>query len=1060
MLNIRLSNRLDVLARQLAGNLLHLQPADPMASVSIIIPNRDTARWLSVHLAESTGIAANLDYQLPSEWIWNYIRILQPDLPEHLPSDREPMTWSLYELLREDDILSQFENLNLYLSHRDEDLIEQFRWQLAEELAGVFDQYLVYRPEMMVRWEKKEYQRQEEKWQGKLWKLLVRKWNSKEAGKAHQHRAHHFQQLIQAIDSGNRDWPSSVHLFNPGLLAQPYLRLISKLQNESDIYLYQVHPCEQGAREGSPDENSSELMNSFGMEAAQIEELLEEWISDDESRKIYTGRLFTDQKNNLTRVQESVMHNKAIPALGFHDESIVVRACHSPLREVETLHQFLLNLFDGDSPYENISPDEVLVVSPDLQTYTPFIKSVFGTREEGIPLIPFHLPASAHKEKSGYLYAFRHLLHLPESRFGYHDVMEFIQHSVIRRKFQFSDSDISVIKNWIDDNRVIWGLDAIHRREFQQPLEPLQTWTAAIQRIWTGQLTGGEPGEFYHRTLLYHGVQTSDEKLLWARFHYLLRQLSTIKDKTKSSKRVNEWCDTFKNWITFFLPEDHPGELKQLLDKITGLQRQAETAGFDEEVPYSLIRSRMLAALDDFQAGSAFYTRGVVFSSMVPVKSIPFKVIALLGLNDDHFPRRPVQSEFDLMAQFPEKGERNRPNEDRNLFLESIMAAKDVHYCSFIGRDQKDDKPIPPSPILKEWMDLVNTNGGKFYHEERLNGYSEDYFKQGSGISKVYFEVASSLRTTSKVRGLQIRNSIKESSDSSKILSVKELETFLKNPVKYFFTKRLGVYLEDQEEDVKKEFSSDILDRHILFQYLFGWRSQGMGLHEIEQLLQQSGSLPAGWPGEKTFLELVEATDLAFSEITGHFGGLSVSNFEIDQSFGNFRVEGTVQSYLPGRFLDIHPSKVSGTHLLVSWFRYLLLSVSSPEWEERSSHLIFGLRDAKPEWLKFREVEEPDRYLTDLFNLYKKGMEYPLTLFPKSAWVYTKYKHQGEPEKAHRELHKTWGGKYSAFPERSDPYITLWLGEEAELKGDLQENFEAYAERVFQPLYQHLEGIS
>ncbi|MEX2368173.1 MAG: exodeoxyribonuclease V subunit gamma, partial [Balneolaceae bacterium] len=95
MLNIRLSNRLDVLARQLAGNLLHLQPADPMASVSIIIPNRDTARWLSVHLAESTGIAANLDYQLPSEWIWNYIRILQPDLPEHLPSDREPMTWSL-----------------------------------------------------------------------------------------------------------------------------------------------------------------------------------------------------------------------------------------------------------------------------------------------------------------------------------------------------------------------------------------------------------------------------------------------------------------------------------------------------------------------------------------------------------------------------------------------------------------------------------------------------------------------------------------------------------------------------------------------------------------------------------------------------------------------------------------------------------------------------------------------------------------------------------------------------------------------------------------------------
>ncbi len=155
----------------------------------------------------------------------------------------------------------------------------------------------------------------------------------------------------------------------------------------------------------------------------------------------------------------------------------------------------------------------------------------------------------------------------------------------------------------MDDNRVIWGLDANHRHEFQQPLEPLQTWSAAIQRTWTGQLAGGEPGDFYHQTLLYHGVQTSDEKKLWARFYHLLRRLTEIKDERKSSKRVNEWCDTIKNWITLFLPDDHPGELKQLQDKITGIQRQAETAGLNEEVPYSLIRSRLMRALDDFQAG-------------------------------------------------------------------------------------------------------------------------------------------------------------------------------------------------------------------------------------------------------------------------------------------------------------------------------------------------------------------------------------------------------------------------------------------------------------------------
>ncbi|MEX0994539.1 MAG: exodeoxyribonuclease V subunit gamma [Balneolaceae bacterium] len=1062
MLYIRKSDKLNILANQIAGNLDQTEPADPMTPVTIIVPNRDTARWLSMELAERRGIAANLDYQLPSEWIWNSIRSLRhlKDLPEQLPSDLEPMTWTLFELLREDRVLSQFENLAYYLRRKEEETIENFSWQLAEKLAGVFDQYLVYRPQMLLRWERNDYQSNDEIWQGKLWNLLVKKWKGFHNKIPRQHRGQLFQLLIKAVESDEADCFSPVHHFNPGLMAQPYLRLISVLHKKTDVYLYQIHPFKNLWTVERQDENSSELLASQGMEFKEMDEMLKTWIPKSAAQIERTYSTPPEERTNLSAVQESIVNNKNFPELKKEDRSIIVRACHSPLREVETLHRFLLKLFDSEVICKNLTPDEVLVVTPNLQDYTPFIESVFGTAEIGIPEIPFHLPTSVEKKTAGYLYAFHHLLQLPDSRFSYEDVMGFIQHSVIRRKFQISDSDFSTIKKWTDDNGVIWGLNAEHRHEFQQPFSSRQTWSAAMKRGWTGQLAGGEPGHIFDRTLLYHGVQTIDEQRLWARFQNLLTLLADIKKQTERVKNVKNWCELVKKWIMLFLPDDHPESLKPLLDRVNKLQRQVETAGFDKQVSYSLIRSLITSDLDEMHAGSAIYSRGLVFSSMIPVKSIPFRVIALLGLNDDYFPRRPVKPEFDLIAQDPRMGERNRLHEDRNLFLESVLAAQDVHYCSFIGRDQKDNEPIPPSPILGEWINLIETNHpGSFYREERLNGFSEEYFKEGTGISNVFYEVASTLRKNDKVKGLRIEHSIDDYENIYNLLTINELEKFFKNPVKLFFKNRLDVVLDDPEKDIKEEFSSDVLDRHLLFQHLFGWKLQEMENERIEILLQHADILPAGWPGRKTFQELDEAVDLSIRTIKERFGELSVSEYEIDHSIGTDRVEGTIQSYLSDHFLDLTPSKLSGTSLLQSWIRHLILSASIPERKYKESTMLYGLRKGKPEWRRFKPVEDPGSYLKDLFALYKMGMKQPLALFPKSSWTYIENINKEDAEKAIRRTLNTWGGSWG-FSERSDPYIELWLGQEPELKGKLWEQFVHYSDRIYQPLYRHLEELS
>lgn len=1059
MLHIRQSNNLNILANQLTGTLDKTLPVDPLTAVTVLVPNRDTARWLSMEIAEQSGITANMDYRLPSEWVWDRIRSLEPNLPEVLPSDREPMRWSLFSLLKQEGILKQFDVLNNYLlQKRDDKSIDSFRWQLAGQLAEVFDQYLVYRPEMLMQWEKRNYRSKEEEWQGELWNILVEKWNLLDHTLNRQHRGNYFNRLIKAVESDEIGVKVPIHLFNPGLMAKPFLQLIDTLQEKSDVYLYLIQPSKTSKSGEVRQADSSELLESLGMESKVINDLLSVWFPEEKANWESSFLDPTEQGTNLARVQDSIMEDKPFPEFKKGDDSINVRSCHSPLREVETLHQFLLDLFSNRPNYKNLTPDDVLVVTPDLTVYEPFIKSVFGTSEEGIPSVPFHIPFSSREENSGYSHAFRHLLQLPESRFAYEDLIGFVQLSVIRRKFQFSDLDISFIKKWADDNRVLWGLDAEHRTAFQQPPEKLQTWSAAMERGWKGQLAGGEAGEMYGQTLLYHAVQSEDEKKLWARFQHLLNLLTNVKNQTMQLKRADEWCERLIQWISWFLPDDNPKHLKVLMDLIKGLRQQVDTAGFDDKIPYQLIRTLMLSGLDNHQVGSAFFTRGVVFSSMVPVKSIPFRVIALLGLNDNRFPRRPVKPAFDIMAQHPQKGERNRPHEDRNLFLETIMAASDIHYCSFVGRDQNDDEPIPPSPILKEWMDLLEKNHpGNFFNEERLNGFSGEYFRQGTGISNVYYQVASSLQEGRGFRGMRIDSPI-EYSIGHNSLSVRELEKFFKNPVRHFMKERLGISLEDQDRP-KVEFTSEILDRHVLFKHLFGWKLQGIEDRKIEHMLHQSGHLPSGWPGKQTFDELSDSVQVALNDINKQYGEISISDYDIDMVIANHRIKGTIQSYIPGRFLDVFPSKSSGTYLLLSWLRHLLISANYPQRKEKDTIMLYGLREGKQVWQKFRGVDDPEKHLEGFLELYKSGMQHPLPLFPKTAWVYIKHLNEGDRKKAENKSLTEWGGYFNKFPERADKYIELWLGREAELDGPGWEDFEQLSSRVFEPLRNHLEEL-
>lgn len=1090
------STHLEDLAEALARHLRSDRPEDPLQPVGIIVPNRDHARWLTLRLAEHNGVAANLRFLLPSEWLWRLIRSMHPDLPDLLPSDPMPMTWNIWNLLSDQREVEKMPVLRLWLERQG--AARRLRqWQLARQIASVFDQYQVYRPEMVMRWEETppdlSVSERAEGWQHYLWSRLNKEWN-RLFTKGIQSRARLTHQLENALAAGEMVPRQPVLLFNPGPLPPPVRRLLERIAQQGRVIHFGLlatfhFPENFGEKSQGGDQNGallesdrdpgtappvrntgspgvekrlqtdlllpsrqrSPLMEAFGEEQLQQVTLLRQFARKN------PGLLQVDLlperfpgDHSLGRVQSSIRRGDPFPSL-ISDGSIVIRSCHSPLREVEELHQYLIGLF---SRHPDLDPGEILIVTPDLETYRPYLEAVFSVAEKGLPRIPFHIAGSGNR-RSDPVRAFFRLLALPDSRFERSDVLEFLRETAVAERFRLSPQDLLRIGEWIEENRVSWGMDGEHRSRFGQPCEELHTWRLALRRGWYGQLVTSRPGTLHKEMLLYPDIVTTDDRELWAILQKVLRLLDEVRRDIEDDRTAEEWEAVVNRWIGSFLPRgsSRESEVQQIRLLVRQLVREIHSAGVSGKIPYGLIRTALEEQLESTASGSSSFTRGVVIHSMVPVRSIPFRVVALLGLNEELFPRRPVRPDYDLMAGTVRPGERDRKREDRNLFLESVMAAGEVHYSSYVGRNQKDDEPVPPSVILDEWIQLVSDalpEGTEPVRTAPLTGFSPRCFVQGdagdagdqNGIpahaagaadgswSMVYFETADLLRKPARQRGLLVDRELQPEPGESGSILLADLERYYRNPLREYFG-LLGVRLELDEEGEEEVFVTSPLDNHQLHERVFAWTLEGMRSEEMLSLLQQSGRVPAGWPGRKDLYRIIAAVRESIRQIRekGHPPG-SVRRIVSTPVSGEV-LHGEVRSWSEEGMLDLHFSKENGSRLLMSWIRHLILSQMDEDFNE--THVLLNLKknDGNPVWRRFGREESAGQCLSEIVRLYREGMKEPRSLFLEAAYCYAR-KMDESVEEAWSEAVRKWEDEYSAFGERVDPYTELLLGPDAD----------------------------
>lgn len=232
---------------ELADHLLKTLKEDPLknplAPERIVVNNYGMQKWLSTYGAEKQGIVANWKFYFVAEKMWDLIRLMDEDIPEDLPSECEPMTWSLMHLLDVHTDDPELELLHHYIRDSDPEVQTLRSWKLCGNIANVFDQYLVYRTDMLLQWEKGRLvtEDESERWQARLWELLVEHWKQTADDPKWLHRAQIQHELIREIDRGKLEeaqLPERIVIFGVPCMPPAYIQTFVKLSRQTDVCVY------------------------------------------------------------------------------------------------------------------------------------------------------------------------------------------------------------------------------------------------------------------------------------------------------------------------------------------------------------------------------------------------------------------------------------------------------------------------------------------------------------------------------------------------------------------------------------------------------------------------------------------------------------------------------------------------------------------------------------------------------------------------------------------------------------------------------------------------------
>jgi exodeoxyribonuclease V gamma subunit len=1093
---------MEILAEQLA-QIVRTPLASPLTPETIVVQSQGMERWISMELARLNGVSANCTFPFPNAFLENIFKNLIPDLPDVSPFDPEVMTFRLMKIIPQCLGRKGFENLQAYLA---DDGNHLKLYQLAGRIADLFDQYQVFRPQLLFQWEQsKEDEKPPDVWQAALWRELSR-------GYEKLHRARLRETLIAQIRDGGLDptrLPVRVSLFGISHLPLFHLETFGELSRLIEVNLFLIEPC----REYWADIVSDREIKNIRRKNPRIAENLQ-WYHFEKGNRLLAamgtlGRDFLKLVSDLDcdiserftepqehsilsclqsdilnlRDREINMHaggpgspsdidpipgsQSEIFQLSEHDTSVQVHSCHSPMREIEVLHDNLLALFEEDP---DLLPKDIIVMTPDIEKYAPYIHAVFDSQTDKSLRIPYSVADQSPRTESRMIEGFLALFDINTSRFGAVQVLSLLEYPGMKERFDLAESDMELIERWVTDTQIRWGIDAESRRGAGFHGFSENTWQAGLQRLILGYAMPGSQHHMFQGILPYDNIEGGDAHTL-GNFLSFIHRLISWSQKLARPQSLCNWRMTLAALVDrFFKPDENQERqlqvLRNLLDNLTEIEDRTD---FHDDIQPAVIKSYLKSRLDQNRYGSGFMTGGVTFCAMLPMRSIPFKIICLVGMNNDAYPRDYQPLNFDLMARHPQPGDRSRRNDDKYLFLESILSARQTLYISYVGQSIRDNSILPPSVLVSELLDtleksFVGSDSSiieKIVTQHRLQAFSSWYFRGGTGLFSYSIDNMLAGRAEKadppSFCEARIPQSPQEAAQWQK-LDLDALCRFFSNPTRFFIQRRLGIFLEDKISmlEDRENFVLINLEKYLVEQNLIKARLSESDLRDFKPVQKALGQLPHGHVGDFSYKQMsIEVEDFV-SKIERFTSAAPKDSLEIDVHMAGFNLRGRVSGITEHGWVNIRYARKSVKNILSSWIYHLAMCHQAPPEYPRTSFLV-----CKDSAIQFGPVPESKGLIENLLSLFRWGLEEPIHFFPETSHEYAQHrliKSLSDQSALAKAAQKWRGGdppgKYTKA-EFDDRYYDLCFRR----MDPLDDGFKKMALAVFEPLFAYNQEI-
>ncbi len=1066
MLHIHRAERADALADALTEILL--EPlADPFAPEVVAVPTRGMERWLTQRMStrlgasagRADGVCANVDFPFPRSLVAEALAAATGVDPDGDPWAPERLIWPLLRVVDEHLDEEWLSSLDAHLRGTQASGLQVRRFATVRHLAGLYDHYGLRRPEMIQAWARGEDSDGGDRplpadsaWQAELWRRLRtaigRPSPAERLGPACRRLA---------AEPGLLELPDRISLFCLTRLPGSYVRVLHALAHAREVHLFVLHPSPAlwtrlaadaptvTRRREDPTARLpvNRLVASWGQDARELQLVLAASGDRDAGAEDLHHAIASETRTLLQRIQAGIHADEAPsgpplpaqkdarPLLAPDDDSIQVHACHGRARQVEVIRDAILHLLERDPTLE---PRDVIVMCPDIETIAPLIQAAFGAGRGAepdeddpdapadgdprrLPDLRVRLADRSLRQTNPVLGVVSLLLELADDRITASQLLDLADREPVRRRFRFDDDDVSRMEDWVVDSGIRWGLDENHRAPFKLDVVSSNTWRSGLDRILVGVAMTEQDRHLVGGVLPLDDVESGAIDLA-GRMAEFVERVQTAVDALGQPQTIDAWVGAIAaaaDALTATAEREswQRAELGRILDDVR--DDAATDAGDQPRLELADIRALLADRLRGRPTRANFRTGHLTVCTLVPMRSVPHRVVCLLGLDDGEFPRKAPRDGDDLLLEDPHVGDRDPRAEDRQMLLDALLAATERLIITYTGNDERTNLERPPAVPVAELLDVVDrtvrTGTGadappareQILTRHPLQPFDPRNFRAGElsadgswSFDAVALGGAKALVAPRHDPPPFLAGPLP--APDTAVIDLGDVIRFVEHPCRAFLRTRLGISVRESLDEVKDGLPVELggLERWNVGQRLLDGLLAGAGLQECVNAELARGSLPPAMLAVPV-IDRVRPVVSALADAAQRDGGTGpATSLDVHLQLPDGR---TLAGTVPGVHGEVvrraSYSKVHPRNRLAAWVRLLALTASRPEETFRSvviGRARSGVSHAEMTIAAVAPLTPADAlaHLEVIIDLYDRGMRelLPLACEASAAYAY------------------------------------------------------------------------